>query len=474
MHQGLVLDCTPEALQEGVRIGMRRATAAGMSTRIVFIQHDPGLSQSRLEALAMSLLQYTPELALFGPDSLILNVSASLSLFKGPLNLYRRIRKSLNKAGAPEARISMAPSAAGAWLMARQTQTRRRRILSMHLLKHRLDNLPVSDLPPAKPYIDWLHTIGCTTLRHLVQLPRAGLNLRTSILVGQHLDAAYGDHALSLSWYQPPQIFYAICPLAFHTAHTHALLTAGQYLVEQLCGWLQARHLSAFALQFSFHYEKGRHARPPSCIVLRLSVPSHHSKDFLVLLSEHLDRTTLHAPVIAVELHHVQSQNQNEQSGDLFPDYSHYQRRESELIDVLQARLGKHAILKPDWTPHYLPEYANHWKTVGQLSSGGAGGHASQSHKIPSKIHSEIPSHRPFWIFENPIQLSTQHDRPYYQGRPLRLLHGPERIESGWWMMGRHEQRDYFIAHDHSHCWYWIYRQRGVSDPHWFLHGLFG
>ena len=62
------------------------------------------------------------------------------------------------------------------------------------------------------------------------------------------------------------------------------------------------------------------------------------------------------------------------------------------------------------------------------------------------------------------------------QGRPLRLLAGPERIETGWW--DEHPvQRDYFIAEAHDGALVWVFRHRlpqPPGEPVWFLQGLFG
>jgi protein ImuB len=72
---------------------------------------------------------------------------------------------------------------------------------------------------------------------------------------------------------------------------------------------------------------------------------------------------------------------------------------------------------------------------------------------------------RPLWIHE-----------PYFLGEgaelpaDLKLISGPERIESGWWQ-GTAIKRDYFVAADH-HRLCWIYReQRGVMQ--WYRHGWF-
>ncbi|NDH42856.1 MAG: DNA polymerase Y family protein, partial [Betaproteobacteria bacterium] len=64
----------------------------------------------------------------------------------------------------------------------------------------------------------------------------------------------------------------------------------------------------------------------------------------------------------------------------------------------------------------------------------------------------------------------------YWQG-PLKLIAGPERIETAWWD-GQWFARDYFIASDEQAALYWIYRSRqdasGQARLQWFIQGCFG
>jgi protein ImuB len=89
----------------------------------------------------------------------------------------------------------------------------------------------------------------------------------------------------------------------------------------------------------------------------------------------------------------------------------------------------------------------------------------------------------PTWLLKEPLALHMRGNRPHYQG-PLRLLVGPQRLETGWWLdeSGQGDApaaglavRDYFIAHSAQAGLLWIYRQRlGASNaPQWFLQGLY-
>ncbi len=81
---------------------------------------------------------------------------------------------------------------------------------------------------------------------------------------------------------------------------------------------------------------------------------------------------------------------------------------------------------------------------------------------------------------ETPLELKLQRHQPVY-GSPLKLLAGPERIESGWWddaMIAR----DYFIAENKLGQLLWIYREydpiekdkNKTDGKGWYLQGLFG
>ena len=448
---------------------------------------NPGPQQGHFpQALATALLQYTPDLAVFDSRSLVMDVGASLRLFNGPRNLCRRVGQTVQHSGYC-ARIGMAPTAMGAMLLACQGQTRRRRVLSMPALTRQLQHLHVVCLPAAQAHLDWLHTMGCTTLQSLTRLPRAGLRQRTSPELLAQLDAAYGKTTFTPDWYRAPDTFQALCHLDFHTSQTHALMAVASELLGQLCGWLQVRQHLAASMQFFLHHEKGRHACPPTCLTLGLSTPSRHVADFLLVLEQHLRALPLPAPVISIQLRNVQTQPEGDSTGHLFPDRLQQRQQENQLLDLLRARLGRHSIMQPQAQASHLPEYANYWVEAGSSrsrssgSSGSSGSHNLGSLDDPNRsranfnspTNSQNPVRYPFWMLDTPVPLTTHNHRPVYQGHALQLLEGPHRIESGWWHDGQVKQRDYFVAIDPRHCRYWVYRERGTDNPHWFLHGLF-
>lgn len=476
-----VLLCTPAAQAAGVRQGTSAGTARGLAHGIQLASDDPQARRRHLHDTALSLLQYTPNVAFFEEQAILLEVSASLSLFRDPRALCQCIRATLRGQGA-RARLGMAPSALGAWVLSRQPSGRRR-LLDARQLARRLDTLGPQVLPAAQPYADWLDGIGCHTLKQLRALPRKALQQRSSPQLLQQADAAYAQTPELFSWFEAPPAFSQHAQLTERLEHSGAIQAVAMRLIEQLSGWLQARQLSTRNLNLCLHHEKGRHARAPTRVALRLSDSAWQPHDFLPVLQAQLQTLALTAPVIAITLSVTQAAARPAHSGMLFPEPAHWLHQERRLLDLLRARLGEQHVLDCQPVADYRPEQANQWLPINDNQRDRAAvsragnkkpahaGAASYPATLPPRL---APHARPFWLLDLPQPLAVVGNRPAYNGQHLRLVHGPERLESGWWSPSGHKRRDYFIARDDQGTRYWIYRQREGQGAGWFLQGLFG
>jgi protein ImuB len=78
---------------------------------------------------------------------------------------------------------------------------------------------------------------------------------------------------------------------------------------------------------------------------------------------------------------------------------------------------------------------------------------------------------RPFWLLKRPIVLRDP---------SVRILAGPERIESGWWD-ARDQRRDYYVVQTSRGQRAWVFVEAGTPPPRgpgtglapWTLHGWF-
>ncbi|OZI76019.1 Y-family DNA polymerase [Bordetella genomosp. 2] len=449
---------TPAAAAAGLQPGMRRAGAAAIAPQVSLLARDPAAETRLLHEAALALLQYTPEVALAGADAVLLQVGASLAYFGGPRALHRRIATTLGAMGL-HARLGMAPTAQGAWLLARQPRRGApRRALRLATLARRLDALPCELLPCALPRRDWLHDIGCRTLGALRRLPRAGLQRRCGTELPQVLDAAYGAAPECHAWIQPPARFRQRLELPDYIEHAEAVLSSARRLLEQLCGWLAALRRAVRHVALVLEHERGRRMRAPTVLHLQLAQPAWQPAHLLNLLREKLGRLQLEAPVIALVLRVSETVEQPAASTCLFPEPGGTPAEHARLLDLLSARLGRARVRHARPLADHRPEAANHW----QAAQDGPGAAAT----LPG------PLDRPFWLLDPPVPLQVAQHRPVYAGQPLRLVRGPERIESGWWDAAL-TVRDYFVAEDAAAARYWIYRERDTEHARWFLHGRY-
>lgn len=457
IERDLVRVCSPAAWDTGVRPGMRVGGVNALCPQAVLTHYDEHIHYSALQAASLALLQYTPELAQDEQDTLLLDVTGSLSLFGGIRRLYRRIQGTLQGL-CLSARCAIAATARGAWLLATAPVTTGpgwRRCLKPRTLFRRLDMLPAHSLPAARPYATWLDNIGCGTLGALRQLPRSGLQRRTSKQLLQALDAAYGKTPDIFKWATAPLQFHGRIELVERIELTDGVLRIAGRLVEQLCGWLTGHQQAVAQLELLLEHERGRHARAPTRLALATSTPSRDPAHLMRLLQEHLHHLKLSAPVIAVALEASKVQAIAAFPNDLFPEPGGAPQDRQRVLDIIVARFGHDRVSQPGSLADHRPEVANRWVP------------ASVPVSIGQTVHEGT---RPCWLLEKPLPLTVRQNRPWY-GTPLHMIQGPERIDDGWW--DGWTQRDYFVAEDEAGARYWLFQDRRY-ELRWFLHGFFG
>jgi len=81
----------------------------------------------------------------------------------------------------------------------------------------------------------------------------------------------------------------------------------------------------------------------------------------------------------------------------------------------------------------------------------------------------------PSWLLATPLRLTLHNGAAQYEGGPLTLLAGPQRLEAGWLDGDAHcALRDYYVARSAVAGLVWVYCERlSGHQAHWYLHGLF-
>lgn len=447
------------AAQAGIRLGMRAGGVAAVAPTTMLLDRAPDKEAQALDAIATALMQYTPEVTLQDHCSLLIDVSASLTLFNGAHALCLRVTRSIHALGFT-LQLGAAPTAGGAWLLARNRRSRTmplmRRVLTLATLHTRLDRLPCDLLPQTTDYLNWLIDIGARDLGSLRKLPRAGLLRRTSKALLAELDRAYGEAPEMFEWIKPPLQFSARVETFDRIEHADALLMGASSLILQLVGWLTALQQAVRVFTLFLEHERGREAMPPTELEVALAEPAWHEEHLIRLLKERLNKVELIAPVIALRLQALKVEPMLPPTTSLFPEPGGTPQDYHRLLELLTARLGADNVLCPADVDDYRPEVCNTWQPA-------------TDQRTKSKVE-EILDGRPFWLLPKPIALIMRDNRPFY-GSPLKFIHGPERLEAGWWN-DQTAARDYFIGQANDASCYWIYLER-TADARWFLHGLY-
>jgi protein ImuB len=184
-------------------------------------------------------------------------------------------------------------------------------------------------------------------------------------------------------------------------------------------------------------------------------------------------------------------------SKSLLPEENVKGERLHQLVERLSVRLGEHNVLVPVALADHRPEKMQRWEAarnssaLASMSMARAGGRsvtASALRTQPSRQGNkrQLPCDAlyPPWLLPQPLRLEVRGEKPQYHG-PLRLLAGPQRLETGWWDGASQGPavRDYFVARSDAAGLLWVFRERLATQAtgpeaepapvHWFLHGIY-
>jgi len=470
-HEVLIA-VTRGAQQCGLTLGMRCATVRSLAPECLLFSRDEAAEQRAYTQAAQVALAYSPAVYQYSDDTLLIDATSSLLLFGGIRIIVQRLRQQLRHLKL-QVRSSVAPTATGAWLLARAAQSSARYACHQSTLVRLLNRIPCAALPSARPHLIWLKAIGCETLGGLRALPRDGLQRRVGTDLLIELDQAYESSILHQAPYVAPEQFRDHLDLYERLEHTSALTAVSERLANRLCTWLRAKRYALRSITLDLHYERARATCPPTRLELAFSEPVWLVNQLMPLLREHLSRQILNGPVVALTLQSQTLMQQSTPSATLFADPINSSANYRRLLDLLSARLGATHVLKAAPFADHRPELANRWVPLRASESATLSLKTSTStQSLSFNQYDPTQSEQPFWLLTQALPLKVHEHRPIYI-TSLKLLRGPERIESGWWD-GARIARDYFVAQDQHAVRYWIYRERDHEQPRWFLHGVFG
>ncbi len=446
--QQRVLVCNSAAAARGVRSGQSLNSALALAPGLLIRPRNAGLERAARHRLMNWAGQFTPHVHSDSDDHVLLEILGSLRLFGGLSALGSQVRDGCTSLGY-SACLAVAPTPRAALWFARAGQAVS--VSDNASLPARLGVLPLAATGWPDKLRRSLRDMGVRQLRDCLRLPRDGFGRRMGPVYLQELDQALARAADPRPRWQPPEHYRGRLELPAAVDRHGPLLHALARLVRELAGFLRARQAGIRQLHLQLEHEQGSDSR----LTVHLLQEERDSRHLLGVLTERLERETLAAPVIAVQLWSDRLRSLIRAPENLF------QQRErqsgtpataSMLVDRLRSRLGTEAVYGLCLVPEHRPESA--WR----VSEPGC--------------DSELSSHksRPFWLLDEPRRLASHAGRPRLDG-PLYPESGPERIETGWWD-GRDVARDYYRMRTANGVCLWVFRERrGARD--WYLHGIF-
>lgn len=396
-------------------------------------------------------LAYTPRVCRLD-GALLLEVQASLRLFGGQAALLNQL--------ATEAAI-------WGWKGLGTASTGHAALVLARHPGPTPDNAPVECLPTTRHHAPTLHRLGCHTLGQLRRLPRAGLARRFGTTVLQTLDQLEGRTPENWDWLQTPAVFEAHQTWPWRLEGVEALSSSLDHHWSALRSWLVGRHLGVTQLRMAWTYDtRRRWVAEPTPLVVRTTQATQDTDHLQHLLRERLNHIQLDAPVVRTGLVVDTTETVTTSTRPLLASQPGGQGWDRHgLLERLVARLGPDRVRLGHWQADPRPEHTHPWRPC-TAAEPPAGACHNPDH-WPADWAAQPP-----WLIDPPWPLTTQNNRPVYQG-PLTLLSDAQRIETGWWHTEA-TQRDYFVARSPQAGLLWVYRDNAVKPGRWYLHGVYG
>ena len=463
-----------EARAAGIRPGISINAALALNPTLCLEERSPGREAQVLKELAEWAEKFTSFICIEAPSLLLLEIAGSLNLFGGVKALRQRIVSGLESQGF-NAAIAIAPTPLAATWLARAG--RRVCILDARNLTAKLGPLPLSCLDWPDAVDASLRGMGVSCIGECLRLPRQGFAKRFGAARLLELDRALGRLPDPRVNYRAPERFSADYDLGEEQSDSDLLLNACQELLVRLERFLLTRQMAVQHVLFSFFHLQG----PATHLTLGCVQADRAVQHWFDLLKIRFERLDLPAPVIAIQLRAGRTQGFLAET-DILP-FNQQEKRQrklsiAHLAERLSARIGDDSVHGVTTVAEHRPQYA--WRRQGVFDE------VPHCANVPSycpgngspELLEEIQRNlslvlrRPLWMLREPRLLAVEQGLPVCEGT-LKLIDGPERLETGWWDDDG-IARDYFVARNPKGVHLWVYRNRNQENPAWFLHGIFG
>ncbi|CAE6895324.1 DNA polymerase Y family protein [Vibrio sp. B1FLJ16] len=435
-QRGRIIQYNDIAEQQGIKPNMGLGSAASLCRGLQVHPYHPKTELNKLQEIAQWLYLITSDVVLMPNKGLLLRATPMLSLYEGLQNYWHKVTSHLGTLKLTfQFGCGFSPFAAKLMALSGSNQLTE----NSEFIQQSLSLVPLTLTDLSTVTVDKLQRVGVSTLQDLLELPLQDIARRFDIDLVNYVGRLTGQFKHPVDFYHPTESFQVYLELLFELENVQWIEKPLVKLLRQLETFLKLRNKVAFELRLTLHQRDKQEQH----LQLTSAQGDYLSQRWLQLASLNLESLAFNGPVIGLSLQVIRQGEPISSACDLFAGQKG-QMNNLELLSLLQAKLGKSAVLKPDIACDPRPEKACQYRPADE----------------PDVTISAIPHLlRPAMQLPAPIPLQEQ----------VALVHGPERIVSGWWD-GDEIMRDYYIAHTRQGRWLWVFRDQ---HKHWFLHGYF-
>lgn len=442
-QQNSVVQLNSSAQARGIAKGMGLATAASLCRDLQVLPYQPEQELAKLREIAHWLYDVSAEIALREPCGLMLRVSRMLNYYRGLSRYWDALCQRLDALGYRyDYATAYSPLAARLLALSGHQKisddaTQLRNLCATRSLSH-------TDLSKAQQ--EQLARVGISKLGELLAVPLKALSRRFSLEVLNYVGQLSGELKYPIEFYHPSETFQHYLELLYEIENTQVLQHPMAHQLKLLEAFLRRRDQVCTRIHFRLHQRNGENL----VVNVGSAQGEYAAESWLELARLTLEQCQLAAPVYALTLEVNQFQTKDAQRRDLFAGRQG-KLSDRQLVSILQARLGEAAVRGLKCADDHRPELAT--EPCDPLSD-----------KSPPPTASQNSLLRPSLLLAEPRELD----------QPVAIIHGPERIATGWWDQ-RPLVRDYYIARTKDGQWYWVFRTPASADKtqRWYLHGFF-
>jgi protein ImuB len=450
----------PAAARQGLQVGQALAAAHALCAEFAVVEYDEADAVRCRELLAAWAYRYSSQVGIAFERAIVLEVEASLGLFGPWPRFERQLRTDLDDLGFPH-RIALAPNARAAWVLAGVQDGVG--IPHAATLDTALARIPVDRARLEPETARALHAMGLRRLGQLFAAPRASLAKRFGPGLLEHLDRMRGA-ADPFDLYRPPDRFDLRIELGHEVESSQALLFPLRRLAADLAAFLAGR--DGGVQRFVVHLE--HEGRPDSEVAVGLLAAERDPALLFELARGRLEQARIPAPVRGLRLRADELPPFVPAGRELFDDRPAQSVPWATLRERLRARLGDDAVHALAAVEDHRPERA--WRRVAMPVADrqrkksvrpelGAAAKSKDRQSFDSGSSCDLL--RPTWLLHRPVPLRCR----------VRVLAGPERVESGWW--DDDVRRDYYVVETPEGQRAWAFRAAGEAAGGFMLHGWF-